>query len=144
MLACGAAMAIGGIFLPGEWYDSLVKPSFTPPSWIFAPVWLVLYVLIAIAAWLVWRPQGFRGSARLPLILFVVQLVMNAAWSGLFFGLHRMDLALIDIVALFILLIGLITLFHRENKNAAWLLIPYTGWISFATLLNTAFWRMNG
>lgn len=143
MLACGIAMAIGGFFTPGPWYDTLAKPFFTPPNWLFAPVWLVLYILIAISAWLVWRPRGFTESARFPLILFIVQLVMNAAWSMLFFGMERIDLALIDIVALFVLLVGLIRLFYRENKTAAWLLLPYAGWVSFAMLLNTAFWRMN-
>lgn len=144
VFVCFLAFAFGGRFRPGDWYLTLAKPFFTPPSWVFAPVWAVLYSLIAVGAWMVWRPNGFRGSARLPLILFLIQLVMNAAWSWLFFGKQRMDWALIDIIALFVLLIGLIVLFHREDEKAAWFLMPYTGWIAFASLLNLAFFRMNG
>jgi len=131
------------MFPPDAWFQSLEKPFFNPPNWVFAPVWTVLYILIAISAWLVWRPKGFHGSARFPLVLFLIQLVMNGAWSWLFFGKHRIDWALLDIVALFVLLVGLITLFYRENKLAAWLLVPYAAWVSFATLLNTAFWQLN-
>ena len=144
LCASGAALFVGGRFLPGPWFDGLAKPFFNPPSWVFAPVWTVLYILMAIAAWLVWRPNGFRGTARSPLILFVIQLVMNAAWSWLFFGKHRIDWALIDIIALFVMLVVLILWFYRENKTAGWLLLPYIAWVSFATLLNLAFWRMNG
>lgn len=143
LIPCGLALFIGGLFRPDEWYQTLAKPFFTPPNWLFAPVWTLLYIMIAISAWLVWRPQGFKGSARWPLVIFLVQLALNAAWSWLFFGQRRIDLALMDIIALFVLLVGLITLFNRENKTAAWLLIPYAGWISFATLLNLAFYRMN-
>ncbi len=122
-----------------SWYAGLAKPSFNPPNWIFAPVWTALYVLMAIAAWLVWR----RGNARVPLTLFALQLVLNSAWSLLFFGLHRVDLALIDIVLLAAAIVATALAFRRRSAIAALLLVPYLAWVSFATVLNFAIWRLN-
>lgn len=137
-------MGFGARNVPGLWFETLEKPFFNPPGWVFAPVWIVLYTQMAIAAWLVWRPDGFRGSARFPLVIYLVQLLFNALWPWLFFGLHRMDWALTDILALFVLLVLLVPAFYREHRTAGWLLLPYVVWIGFATLLNTAFLRMNG
>ena len=95
LLLTFAAAAIGALFVPGEWYASLVKPAWNPPNWIFGPVWTVLYILMAVAAWLVWKRYGL-ARATVPLLLFVIQLVLNAGWSWLFFGLRRPDLAFID------------------------------------------------
>ena len=139
---CLAAGALGAaVTAPAitAWYATLAKPSFNPPNWIFAPVWTTLYVLMAIAAWLVWR----RGNARTPLVLFALQLVLNSAWSLLFFGLHRVDLALIDIVLLLAAIAATALSFRPRSAVAALLLVPYLAWVSFATVLNFAIWRLN-
>lgn len=134
--ALGAAVTAPAI---PTWYAALAKPSFNPPNWIFAPVWTTLYVIMAIAAWLVWR----RGDARIPLTLFAVQLVLNSAWSLIFFGLHRVDLALVDIVLLLTAIVATALSFRRRSAVAALLLVPYLAWVSFATVLNAAIWRLN-
>jgi len=134
------AAACGSLALPDAWYAALAKPSFNPPNAIFAPVWSVLYVLIAIAAWRVWRVAGF-GAA---IVLWFVQLACNALWSPLFFGAHRIDLALADIVLLDALVVATTVLFFRRDRVAGWLLVPYLAWISFATVLTAAIWRLNG
>ena len=139
---CFSAAGIGAQFLPGEWYASLNKPTWNPPSWIFGPVWTALYTMMAISAWLVWRKLGWRDG-REPLMMFGVQLMLNAAWSWLFFGLHRPDLALTDIVALWLAILTTIWTFRTISQVAAWLLVPYLAWVTFATLLNLALWRMN-
>ena len=139
---CLAAGALGAAVtapaIPG-WYAGLAKPSFNPPNWLFAPVWTALYILMAIAAWLVWR----RGNARTPLMLFALQLVLNSIWSLLFFDRHRIDLALIDIVLLLGTIVVTALAFRRRSAIAALLLMPYLAWVSFATVLNFAIWRLN-
>ena len=137
-----AAAWIGSRYMPGPWYASLAKPSWTPPGALFAPVWTILYVLMAVAAWLVWRQAGF-GGARAALVLFVVQLALNALWSYLFFGLQRADLAVIDIVALWFAILAVLALFWRVDWRAGALLLPYLAWVGFATFLNIAVWRLN-
>ena len=139
---CFAAAGIGAQFLPGEWYAGLNKPSWNPPNRIFGPVWSVLYLMMAVSVWLVWRKLGWR-EGREPLMLFAVQLVLNAAWSWFFFGLKRPELALIDIAALWLAIVTTIWSFRPISNVAAWLLVPYLGWVTFATLLNLALWRMN-
>lgn len=139
---CFGAAAIGAQFMPGEWYESLNKPSWNPPNWVFGPVWTVLYLMMAVSAWLVWRVRGW-GGARHALTLFGVQLALNACWSWLFFGRYRPDLALVDIVLLW-LAIGLtIRAFWSISRLAAYLLVPYWLWVSFATGLNFTLWRVN-
>ena len=137
-----AAAAVGTRFMPGAWYASLAKPAWNPPNWIFGPVWTLLYILMGVAAWLVWRRAGWRG-ARLALSLFVVQLVLNALWSYLFFGLHRPDLAFVDIVALWAVILMTTVLFWRQLRLAGLLMLPYLAWVGFASVLNFAIWRMN-
>lgn len=127
----------------GDWYATLVKPSWNPPNWIFGPVWTILYIGMAIAAWLVWRKQGLAG-ARLPLLLFALQLFFNAAWSALFFGLRDPGLALIDIGLLWLTILATMIAFRRVSPWAAALLAPYLAWVSFATALNGAIWSANG
>jgi tryptophan-rich sensory protein len=129
--------------MPGAWYASLAKPALTPPNAIFAPVWTVLYVLMAVAAWLVWRRAGLGGAA-VPLALFVVQLVLNALWSYLFFGLHRVDIAFFDIVALWLAILVVMVLFWRKDWRAGALMLPYLVWVGFASYLNFALWLLNG
>lgn len=137
------AASFGAIFQPGSWYAGLAKPPFNPPSWVFGPVWTVLYVLMAVAAWLIWKDRGSVVAAAAPLAAWLTQLVLNALWSWLFFGLHRMDLALVDIVALWFAIVVTIALFWRVLHAAAWLLVPYLAWVSFAMVLNGALWRLN-
>jgi benzodiazapine receptor len=110
------AAFVGSRFMPGEWYTSLAKPSWNPPNALFGPVWTVLYILMAVAAWLVWRRGGFN-SAGLALGLFIGQLVLNALWSYLFFGKHRPDLAFLDIGALWSTLVIVLVLFWRVHRG---------------------------
>ena len=133
---------IGSWFQPGEWYAGLVKPTLTPPAWIFGPVWTLLYVMMAAAAWLVWRRYGW-ANAIVPLGLFLGQLALNALWSYLFFGLQRPGLALLDIVALWLAILVTFMAFWRSQPPAGLLLLPYLLWVSFATYLNFQFWRLN-
>jgi tryptophan-rich sensory protein len=126
----------------GEWYDQLRKPSFTPPSWVFGPVWSVLYASMGVAAWLVWRRRGLRGGAR-PLGLFAVQLVLNAAWTPLFFGLRLPGAALIEIAALWAAVVVTTWSFFRVSRAAGALMVPYAAWVSFAAVLNFSIWRLN-
>lgn len=139
---CFAAAAFGGFFLPGEWYAQLQKPSWNPPSWLFGPVWTALYIMMAIAAWLVWQRGGF-ATQRLALSLFLLQLMFNVAWSSLFFGLRNPALAFVDIVLLWVALLATLLSFWQRSRVAGALLIPYLAWVSFASALNFALWRLN-
>lgn len=138
-LVAGAA-AVGAQFQPGAWYAALAKPDWTPPNWLFAPVWTALYVAIATSGWLVWRRTPRVGA---PLALWAAQLVLNAAWSWLFFGLHRPGLAVADIVVLLAAIAGFIVASRRVSPAAAALFVPYLLWVAFATALNVAIWRLN-
>jgi translocator protein len=140
-VTCSAAW-IGSRFQPGEWYAALVKPALTPPAWVFGPVWTLLYLMMAIAAWLVWRSQGLNGALG-PLGLFLAQLALNALWSYLFFGLKRPGLAFLDIVALWLAILATLIAFWRAYPTAGLLLLPYLLWVGFATYLNFQFWRLN-
>lgn len=137
-----AAAAMGGIFLPGDWYAGLQKPVWNPPNWIFGPVWTVLYVLMAIAAWRIWKHGGFLGQ-RVALSLFLIQLLFNALWSPLFFGLRHPAVAFVDIVLLWLALLGTVIAFWKVLPLAGALLVPYLAWVSFASALNFAIWRLN-
>ncbi|MGQ9921802.1 MAG: TspO/MBR family protein [Desulfobacca sp.] len=132
----------GSRFPPGDWYARLLQPALTPPSWLFAPVWTVLYTLMGVAAWLVWQRAGARAAAW-PLALFVLQVALNGLWSYLFFGLQRPGLALLDITALWLAVLATILAFWRYHRPAGQLLLPYLLWLSFAVYLNWAFWRLN-
>jgi benzodiazapine receptor len=124
------------------WYVRLRKPSFNPPAWLFAPVWLLLYLMMATSAWLVWRNAGW-SVPRPVFILFFVQLGFNLAWSGLFFGLHRPGLAFFDILLLLAAIVATAITFRLFSELAFWLLIPYAAWVAFASLLNFEIWRLN-
>jgi tryptophan-rich sensory protein len=139
---CFGAAAFGTLFAPGEWYAQLRKPSWNPPSWVFGPVWTVLYVMMAMSAWLVWRRGGFAANAR-PLGLFLLQLLFNALWSWLFFGLKNPALALLDIVLLWAGIMATMISFLRVRRSAGLLLVPYLAWVTFATVLNAVLWQMN-
>jgi benzodiazapine receptor len=136
------AAAVGSRFQPGTWYADLAKPAWTPPNVIFAPVWTLLYLLMGISAWLVWR--GVESSATgLPLAVYVLQLAVNAAWSWLFFGLHQIGWALVDIVVLWGLIALTLWLFWRQSATAGLLLVPYLLWVSYAAVLNLELFRRN-
>jgi tryptophan-rich sensory protein len=125
-----------------SFYTQLARPVWAPPPSVFGPVWTVLYALMAVAAWLIWRIDGFT-AARLALALFLAQLVLNALWSWLFFGWHLGAAAFADIVALWILLIATLIAFWSIRWYAGALLVPYLLWVSFAAALNFVVWRMN-
>ena len=128
-------------FRPGEWYDALQKPPWTPPDWLFAPVWTVLYLAIAVAGWLVWR--GRDGQSSTALSFWVAQLILNGLWSWLFFGLHRPDLALLDIVLLDAAIVGFVMSALPISRLAAALFVPYGLWVGYATALTFSIWQAN-
>ena len=138
-----AAASLGALFPPGEWYAQLEKPSWNPPGWLFGPVWSMLYLMMGIAAWMVWRQGGFRRQSQ-PLSLFLIQLALNALWTPLFFGLQRPDLAFFEIILLWAAILATVLAFSRVNRLAAVILLPYLAWVSFASFLNFTLWRMNG
>ena len=127
-----------------EWYSTLVKPSFTPPSWVFGPAWTLLYFMMGISLYLVWRKNLSQTGVKVALVFFLIQLGLNAIWSPLFFGMHAPGLALIDILLLWCAIAVTIYLFFGQSKTAGALLLPYWAWVSFAALLNYSFWRLNG
>ena len=138
------AAGIGGAasIEAGPFYNQLVRPEWAPPSSVFGPVWTVLYALMGIAAWLVWRVGGFR-AARTALTLFIVQLALNALWSWLFFGWHRGGLAFVDILLLWLFIAATMVAFWKISRLAGALLVPYLLWVSFAAALNYAVWQLN-
>lgn len=142
LVVCYGVAAVAGLFTPGAWYDHLAKPDWTPPGWLFGPVWTVLYGMMAVAAWLVWKEKGLRG-AQPALGIFGFQLALNLIWSWLFFGLQEVGLALVEIVALWMAILLTATAFWRENRAAGVLLIPYLLWVGFAVALNFRIWRLN-
>jgi len=125
------------------WYDSLKKPVFTPPGWIFGPVWTLLYLMMGIAAFLVWQKGLSNSRVRIALACFVVQLIFNAAWSPIFFGFHSVRLALLDIILLWLAILATVISFWRVDRLAAGLLLPYIAWVSFATILNAGIYLLN-
>lgn len=139
---CFLAAAMGALFKPGEWYEQLAKPSWRPPNWLFAPVWTFLYLAIAVSGWLVWREVGL-ADGPLALSIYLVQLLLNASWTPLFFGLHRPDLAFLNIALLWLSILATIAVFHPISASAAWLLLPYVLWVTFAAALNFSIWRLN-
>jgi translocator protein len=125
-----------------EWYQGLTKPSFTPPDWTFTAVWISLFLLMGVSAWLVWRRTGFAHGA-VPLACFAAQLVLNLAWSILFFGVRSVGWALIEIVVLWIVVLMTAIAFYRVSRPAGLLLVPYLLWLFFAIALNASIWRLN-
>ncbi len=146
VLLCLGVGAVGGWVTAAavrDWYPALVKPAWNPPSWIFGPVWTTLYVMMGVAAWLVWRSNPRFSAIRLAMILFFVQLALNCLWSFLFFGGRSPGLALVDIAALFVVLGLTVTAFFPHSKPAGFLLLPYLAWVGFATALNASMWWLN-
>jgi len=136
------AASIGSRFPAGKWYASLSKPAWNPPNWVFGPVWGILYILMAVSAWLVWRQVGWEGAA-VPLVVYLLQLILNAAWSWLFFGRRSLGLAFLEILTLWLAIVWTIILFWRYSTISGILLLPYLLWVTFASVLNFTLWRLN-
>lgn len=144
LLVSFAAAAIGAVASAqaGAFYEQLVRPGWAPPGWLFAPVWTVLYVLMGVAAWLVWRAHGFK-EGRTALALFLVQLVANALWTWVFFVWRQGAIAFAEILLLWCLIVATAVSFRRLNALAAALLLPYLAWVTFACALTFSTWRLN-
>jgi benzodiazapine receptor len=143
---CFATAAVGSLFtVPAiaGWYADLARPSWTPPNWVFTPVWLTLFALMALAGWLVWLRRN-HASVVLPFTLFGLQLVLNAAWSFLFFTLQSPGAAFGEILVLLLAILATVVVFARVSTTASLLLLPYLFWVGYAAVLNFALWRMNG
>ena len=140
-----AVGALSGLFTvtgEGSWYRTINKPSWNPPGWIFGPVWTTLYILMGIAFYQVWRlPESKAG--RTAILLFGIQLILNFFWSFIFFNQHQIGWALVEIIAMWIMILLTIFVFAKVNTVAAWLLVPYISWVSFAAILNYTIWRLN-
>lgn len=140
---CELAGFIGSIFttpaIP-KWYANLPKPAFSPPSWIFAPVWITLYALMGIAAFLVWKKGPARKDIKIALVIFMLQLALNTLWSIIFFGARNPGVAFLDIILLWLAILSTIYAFSKISRSAAWLLAPYIIWVSFAAYLNFMIW----
>jgi len=142
LIICFTAASTGIQYEPGVWYAILHKPAWIPPNWVFPTVWTLLYALMAVAAWRIWRAHRLRG-APLAFAFFAAQLVFNAAWSWLFFGLHLMAYALLDLGLLWIFLLLTVLTFQGKDRLAAFLLLPYLVWVGFAGILNYALMALN-
>jgi len=143
-LACFLAAGLGSLFTMvslGSWYAGLAKPAWNPPAWVFGPVWTVLYALMAVAGWLVWRKGG--AASWYALRWFAAQLVLNVAWSAIFFGLQMPSLAFAEILVLWLAIAATIMTSWQVSRFAGLLLTPYLVWVSFAAVLNFAIWRLN-
>lgn len=147
VLVSEASGAIGALFttpaIRAGWYAALNKPELSPPNWLFGPVWTTLYALMGIAAFLVWQKGWERRDVRTALGIFIGQLVLNTLWSIIFFGLRSPAGALTEIVLLWLAILTTIIAFKRISKPAAWLLLPYLAWVSFAAYLNLRIWMLN-
>lgn len=142
-LLAGALGSLATISKIPTWYASLDKPFFNPPNWIFSPVWTTLYILMGIAAWLVWQKGWEKKEVKTALLIFMAQLVLNAVWSFIFFGQQQLLLAFFEIILLWLLIVLTIVKFWPLSRWAGWLLTPYLAWVSFASFLNLSVWWLN-
>jgi tryptophan-rich sensory protein len=141
-----AAGGLGSIFTSSAiptWYATLSRPALNPPNWVFAPVWTTLFVLMGIAAFLIWKQGLEKPKVREALKIFLGQLTLNVLWSFIFFGLHEPGWAFVEIIFLWLAILATILSFYKISKTAAYLLIPYIAWVSFASYLNLAIWQLN-
>lgn len=138
-LVLGGGLAIGTVTRPGEWYAQLAKPAFTPPGWLFGPVWTVLYVMIGIAGWRIWR----LDPRSRPMMLWWAQLGLNFLWSPVFFAAHQIGLALVIILLLLGAIVCFIAASWERDRSAAWLFVPYAAWVAFASALNASILALN-
>ncbi len=142
-LAIGSISAIFTVKAIPGWYAQLNKPWFNPPNWIFSPVWTTLYILMGIALWLVWKADAANKLKQTALVVFGLQLALNFFWSLIFFREHQLGWAFVEIIALWLLILLTVISFAKINKTAAWLLVPYICWVSFASILNYTIWQLN-
>lgn len=145
IVICLGAGGLGAALTTPEihaWYRTIVKPSWNPPDRVFGPVWTVLYLMMAVAAWLVWKPAGLRAAA-VPLAFFMVQLLLNISWSWIFFRLHQPGWAFVEIVMLWFAITTTMVAFFSRSRLAGWLLVPYLAWVTFASVLNFTIWQLN-
>lgn len=142
LVLCFAAAGTAVFVSTDGWYAALLKPSWNPPAWLFGPAWTLLYITMAVAAWLVWREGGWKAQGR-TLGLFLLQWLLNALWTPLFFGLHRPGLAFTEIILLWLAIAATLVSFWRVRQVAGVLLVPYLAWVSFAAALNFTIWRLN-
>lgn len=143
---CELSGVIGSLFTTPSiptWYASLAKPELAPPNWVFGPVWTTLFALMGIAAFLVWKKGLDRKDVKIALAIFIGQLILNLLWSIIFFGLHSPGVAFLEIIVLWLAILASIVAFARISKAAAWLLIPYIAWVSFAAYLNYSIYALN-
>lgn len=146
VLVSESAGIVGSLFTTqsiSTWYTTLAKPALNPPAWVFAPVWTTLYFLMGIAAFLVWQKGLKKKEVKTALLIFLGQLILNGLWTIIFFGLHRTFFALIDIILLWCAILASIITFSKLSRPAAYLLVPYLLWVTFATYLNAALWILN-
>lgn len=149
IIAVIVPVAVGGIsgFFTStgveSWYQTINKPSWNPPSWVFAPVWTTLYIMMGVALFLVWKSNVSTGLKRIAISLFAVQLLLNFFWSFIFFYQQQPGWALVEIIAMWVFILLTIFAFAKVNKIAAWMLVPYISWVSFATILNYTIWKLN-
>lgn len=139
LLTVGGGLLIGVATAPGDWYAGLQKPPFNPPNWVFGPVWTVLYILIAIAGWRIWRRDPHGAAMK----FWIAQIALNFIWSPLFFSAHLPGAAFVVIIALLVVILALIMLTLDRERVSAWLLVPYALWVAFAALLNASIWWLN-
>lgn len=128
---------------PGSWYETINKPPWNPPNGIFGPVWTALYILMGIALFLVWQKEKPGKVKQTSILFFSIQLILNFFWSVIFFGEHQIGLAFFEIILLWLMIIFTIFMFARLSKPAAWLMVPYISWVSFAAILNYTIWQLN-
>jgi translocator protein len=149
ILAIAIPLAVGftsGFFTitgVGSWYQTIQRPSWNPPGWIFGPVWTTLYIMMGIALYLIWKAEVSTSLKNYAILLFTLQLVFNFFWSFIFFNQQQPGWAFAEIVALWVLILFTIFAFAKINNLAAWLLVPYISWVSFAAILNYTIWKLN-
>lgn len=139
LIAVGGGLLVGSVTVPGGWYAGLEKPSFNPPGWVFPPVWTVLYILVAVAGWRVWR----RDRGGLAMKLWWAQLALNFLWSPVFFSAHQIGLALVVVLGLLGAILAFIGVARRSDRVAAWLFAPYAVWVAYASVLNASILALN-
>ena len=147
LVLCFGASAAGAAFMsgngPGGWYAELQKPVITPPGWVFGPVWTILYLMMAVSLFIIWNKGLDYPGVKIAIGVFLFQLILNAAWTPLFFGYHLILWALIDIILLFFAILATVIVFKKISVYASLLLVPYLAWVGFAAVLNGLLWQMN-
>ena len=142
-VAIGATAGFFTVTGVDSWYQTIHKPSWNPPGWVFGPVWTTLYILMGIGLFLVWKPDAGNSIKKKAIILFAVQLMLNFFWSFIFFNQQQIGWAFMEIIVLWVMILATIFAFGKISKTAAWLLVPYISWVSFAAMLNYTIWRLN-